>query len=104
MKEIKKLSELIDEELGDAEKYAKLALMYREDMPKVAEMFFALSVDETRHMNNLHSAVVDLINQHKDDPDPRTEGMKVAYDLIHQHEIEKEKGVRMLQSMYREMG
>lgn len=99
---IKKLSDLIDEELNDAEKYAKLALEYKEEMPKIADLFFNLSLEELRHMSNLHNAVVEVINQYKDDPDPRTEGMKIAYDAIHEHEIAKEKGVRILQAMYRE--
>ena len=102
MRIIKKLTQLIDEELCDAEKYAKLALENKETYPEEANMFYSLSLEELRHMNVLHDSVTRLIALHKDDPDPRTEGMKLAHEILHEHAIEKEKAVRMLQTMYRE--
>jgi len=101
MRIIKKLSELICEELGDSEKYAKLALELKDSMPDIAEMFYALSIDEMKHMGMLHNSVTRVISEHEEDPDPRTEGMKAAYEIIHEREIEWEKSVKILQSMYR---
>lgn len=102
MRIIKKLTELIDEELCDAEKYAKLALENKEDFPELAEVFFGLSGEELKHMNLLHNQVVKLIALYENDPDPRTEGMKLAHKILHERAIEKEKSVRILQSMFRE--
>ena len=102
MRIIKKLTCLIDEELGDAEKYAKLALEYKDDHPTIAELFNSLSSEELKHMSYLHDAVVKLIAEHENDPDPRTEGMKLAHQLLHERAIEKEKEVRILRSMFRE--
>lgn len=101
MRVIKKLTELIDEELCDAEKYAKLALQYKEEYPDVAEMFNSLSGEELKHMGILHNAVTRLISQVKTN-DTRTEGMKMAHEILHERAIEKEKSVRMLQAMFRE--
>ena len=101
MRIIKCLTQFIDEELGDAEKYAKKALELKEDYPELAESMFYLSGEELKHMTLLHNHAEKLISQLKDNPDPRTEGMKIAYELLHEQAIEKEKGVRILQGMFR---
>lgn len=44
MRIVKKLTELINEELCDAEKYAKLALEKKEQYPETAELFYSLSL------------------------------------------------------------
>lgn len=101
MRIIKTLACLIDEELGDAEKYAKLALEHKQDYPELAGAFFSLSLEELKHMEILHNHVAKLIDQHKTDTDPRTEGMRIAHQLLHERAIEKEKSVRILLDMYR---
>lgn len=101
MKEIKLLTDLINEELCDAEKYAKLAVEYKDADPNLAQMFSQLSQEELKHMTTLHTADVNLVKAHSNDPDPRTEGMKIAHEILHEHAIEKEKGVRILLDMYR---
>ena len=104
MKIIKKLCDLIDEEIHDGKKYAKLALEYKEDDTALAEMFYTLSLEEMKHMNQLHNAVVKKINAVKAEKagDPKIEGMQVVYDLLHERYINKAKEVQILQSMYRE--
>ena len=102
MRIVKKLTELINEELCDAEKYAKLALEKKEQYPETAELFYSLSLEELKHMNALHNAVVKLIEPHIGDNDPRTQGMKIAHEILHEQAIEKEKEVKILQDMYRE--
>ena len=54
MKIIKKLSEYIEEEIGDAEKYAECALKTKQDYPQVSELFYMLSGEELTHMERLH--------------------------------------------------
>lgn len=53
-------------------------------------------------MNALHNAVVKLIEPYMGDNDPRTQGMKIAHEILHEQAIEKEKEVKILQDMYRE--
>ena len=55
MKIIKCLSEYINDEIHDAEKYIKKALEVREEFPEVAELLNMLSVEEMRHMQLLHT-------------------------------------------------
>ena len=50
MKIIKCLSDFIDEEIHDGEKYIKKALAIREEFPEVAEALNMLSVEEMKHM------------------------------------------------------
>lgn len=104
MKIIKKLCDLIDEEIHDGKKYAKLALAHKDDDVALAEMFYNLSLEEMKHMNTLHNAVVKVINNVKAEQkdNPKIEGMQTIYDLLHERSINKAKEVQILQSMYRE--
>ena len=46
MKIIKELSGYISEELDDAEKYARLALTYKQEYPSLADLFNRLSGED----------------------------------------------------------
>ena len=104
MKDIQKLCDLIDEEIHDGKKYAKLALEYKDKDMAMAEMFYNLSLEEMKHMNTLHNAVVKTINAIKEEKkdNPKLEGMQVIYDLLHERFINHAKEVQVLQGMYRE--
>lgn len=101
MKLIEKLCEMVDEEIEDAEKYAKLALKYKDERPALAKTFYDLSTDELRHMGLLHGEVVAVIEQHRKEKGEPPEGMKALYDYVHRKEIEKEQKVRQCLAMYR---
>ena len=104
MKIIKKLTDLIDEEIHDGKKYANLALEYKDKDTALAEMFYNLSLEEMKHMNTLHNAVVKQINNIRavEADNPKMAGMEVLYDTLHQISINKAKEVQILQNMYRE--
>lgn len=102
MRIIKKLSCLIDEEIGDARKYAKLALEWKDEDAGLAQMFNLLSQDEMKHMGMLHDAVTKIIAQVQDDDDPRVEGMKIAYEVLHDKAIDDAAEVKVMQQMFRE--
>ena len=102
MQIIKKLSRMIGEELEDAEKYAKCALEKRNEYPAIAEMFYSLSLEEMKHMQQLHNAVVKLIDEAKANGKTIPVGMQEMYELIHGQEIEHAAEIRMLQTMFRE--
>lgn len=70
MKEIKMLVENIGEELGDARKYAKLALKYKSEDPDMANLFYKLAGEEMGHMNALHQCAVTHIEAYWSQSNP----------------------------------
>ena len=65
MKIIKCLSELIEEELHDADKYIDLAMRWKSDEPDTADLFCELSTEEMGHVDKLHEEVKELIEDYR---------------------------------------
>ena len=101
MKLIQKLSEMVDEEIGDARKYVKCALEYKDTHPNLSKVFFDLSAAETQHMTILHTEVAKLIEQYRQQHGEPPEGMKALCDYLHEKQIDKAAEVKNLQGMYR---
>ena len=101
MKVIKLLEELIEDEVCDVKKYAKLAVEYKDEHPALAQVFYNLSVQEDSHQAELHNEVVKIIEAHR-----RTHGdppatMMAVYEYVHKKHIEKLAEARTYQDMYK---
>lgn len=101
MKIIQKLSGMIEEEISDAEKYAKCALDNKETDSSLAEMFFKLANDEMGHMAILHNHVVKIIDDYRKEHGDPPEAMLMLYEIMHKKHIENAAYVKGLLSLYK---
>lgn len=101
MEIIKKLSEMIGEEIDDAERYAKCALKYKDERPSLSRLFFTLSQEEMDHMTRLHDAVAEIIKEYRDENGEPPVAMMAVYDYLHEKHIDEAKEVKKYQEMYK---
>lgn len=102
MKIIEKLSKMINEEIEDAEKYAKCACEHKDLHPALAKVFYDLSVDEMGHSNMLHQQAVTIIQDYRMRNGEPPAAMQAVYDYMHERAIDEAKEVKILQAQYRE--
>lgn len=100
MKIIKELSELIEEEVEGAENYAKLANSYKVDRPKLADVFYELSLQEMHHVNRLHEEVVKMIKEHRQAHGEPPAAMMAIYEWQHKRQTDKMAEVKRYQDIF----
>lgn len=96
MKEIKMLVEFIEEELEDAEKYAKLARKYEDKEKVLSDTLMELSRQELKHSEMLHGVVVSFITRARAEHVEPPASMMAVYEFMHERAIEKAAKVRSL--------
>lgn len=101
MRIIEKLSDMISEELDDAEKYAKCAIEYKDSDKQLAALFYELSNEEMSHMNRLHDAVTRIIAEYRAKSGEPPADMMAVYEYLHGKQISHATQVKMMQSLFK---
>lgn len=96
MKIIQKLSDMIDEEINDAWKYARCYQSYRESDPELAKTFSQLSHAELNHVDMLHAQVTRIIADYRKREGEPPELMLKIYEYLHERSIDKVNEVRFI--------
>ena len=101
MKIIKKLSEMIEDEIDGAKCYAKMAIEQKDERRGLADTLYDISMQEMNHVNLLHEQVAAIISEYrkaKGEPPP---DMLAVYEYLHKKHIENANRVKMYQQMYK---
>jgi ferritin len=101
MKIIEKLANMIEDEINDAEKYARCALKEKEERPTLAQTFYSLATDEMKHMTMLHDEVTRIINDYRAQGNEPPAEMIAIYDYLHKKHIEHATNVKIIMESYR---
>ena len=101
MQLIRDLEEMIEDEIHDIKKYAKMAAELKSEHPGLAQVLYTISTQEETHQSALHTEVVKIIEEHR-----RTKGeppatMIAVYDYIHKRHIEKMAEAKRYQELYK---
>jgi len=101
MKLIKELEELIEDEIRDVKKYAKMAVELKDENPSLAQVLYTISTQEESHQASIHTEVVKIINEYKRTKGEPPAAMLAVYDFMHKRHIENMAEARRYQDMYR---
>lgn len=101
MKLIKELEELIEDEIRDVKKYAKMAVELKDENPSLAQVLYTISTQEEAHQASIHTEVVKSINEYKRTKGEPPAAMLAVYDFMHKRHIENMAEARRYQDMYR---
>lgn len=102
MKIIRELSEMISEEIDDAEKYIRHAIECKVDDKQLASVFYDLSVQEMNHMAILHGEVARIIQEYKDANGNPPKEMLAVYEYLHKKQIDHAAEVKAMQGLYKD--
>lgn len=101
MKLIKELEELIEDEIHDVKKYAKMAAAVKAEHPGLAQVLYTISTQEDTHQAALHSEVVKIIEEYKRTKGEPPAAMMAVYDFMHKRHIEDMAEARRYQDIYK---
>ena len=101
MKLIKELEELMEDEIHDVKKYAKMATELKPDHPALAQVLYTISTQEDSHQNAIHSEVVKIVEDYRKKNGEPPAAMMAVYEYVHKKHIDALAEARRYQELYR---
>lgn len=101
MKLIRDLEEMIEDEIHDIKKYAKMAAHVKDENPGLAQTLYNISVQEDSHQAALHNEVVKIIEEHRRTHGEPPSAMMAVYDFMHKRHIDDLADARKYQDVYK---
>ena len=101
MKLIRDLEEMIEDEIHDIKKYAKMAAHVKDENPGLAQTLYNISVQEDSHQAALHNEVVKIIEEHRRTHGEPPAAMMAVYDYMHKRHIDDLADARKYQDVYK---
>lgn len=101
MQLISKLEDLIEEEISDVKKYAKMAAELKKTHPALAQVLYNISSQEEGHQAAIHGEVVKIIETYRKEHGAPPAEMMAVYDYVHKKHIENLAEARRYQEMYK---
>jgi hypothetical protein len=101
MKLIQKLEDMIEDEIHDVKKYAKMAAELKSEHPGLAQALYTISTQEESHQAALHTEVVKFIQEHRRTHGEPPAAMMAVYDYVHKKHIEALAEARRYQDIYK---
>ena len=102
MKIIRKLSDMIEDELEGACEYVRKALELKDEDRSLADTLYQLSQEEMGHMKILHEQVVRKIEEYRKAKGEPPSTMMAVYEYLHGKHIDKANSIEVYQKMYAE--
>lgn len=101
MKLIKKLEELVEDEIHDVKKYAKMAAEVKAEYPSLAQVLYTISTQEDTHQAAIHTEVVKIIEDYRKKHGEPPAPMMAVYEYLHQKHIDNLAEARRYQDVYK---
>lgn len=101
MELLKKLEELISDEIHDVVKYAKLAAELKSEHPALAQVLYNISAQEDSHHAMIHAEVVKIIESYRKANGEPPAAMLAVYEYLHKRHIEEIAEARRYQDIYK---
>lgn len=103
MKIIQKISDMIEDNIEEAEKYIKCAMEHKTEYPDLSRVLANISDNAMSNVTSLHNIVVQIIEQYRKENGEPPAPMMAVYDYLHKRHIDNASAVRAMQAMYKEM-
>lgn len=101
MKLIQEIEEMIEDEIHDVKKYAKMAAELKPEHPSLAQVLYTISTQEDAHQAALHTEAVKIIDEYKRTKGEPPASMMAVYEFLHKRHIEKLEEARRYQDLYK---